>query len=60
MSLIFRDAYRILITNTQRVISKINHFQIAEKLSLIREDNTVFDKKYHSKFQEYINKDISN
>jgi CMP-N-acetylneuraminic acid synthetase len=35
-------------------------FQIAEKLALIREDNTVFDKKYHNSFKEYINKDISN
>lgn len=35
-------------------------FQFAEKLSLIREDNTVFEKKYHTSFKEYINKDISN
>jgi CMP-N-acetylneuraminic acid synthetase len=35
-------------------------FQFAEKLSLIREDNTIFEHKYHTSFNEFIDKDISN
>ena len=35
-------------------------FQFAENVMMAKENNLLFEKKYHKSFQNYINKDISN